>query len=69
MNCPKGLIPIAIGVTDLGLMILTYSYSSGSPINAARDFSPRLLSSMVGYGVDVFTANNCYFWVPLVSSK
>ena len=40
-NCPRGLIPIAIGITDLSLMILTFSYNSGAPINPARDFSPR----------------------------
>lgn len=90
MNCPRGLIPIAIGVTDLTLMIFTYSYNSGGPINPARDFSPRrvpfhnydlfidqtltnktsefrLLSAMVGYGTETFSAGNFYFWVPLIA--
>lgn len=31
MNCPKGIVPIAIGITDLGLCLLTYSYNSGGP--------------------------------------
>jgi glycerol uptake facilitator-like aquaporin len=50
-----GLVPIAIGVTDLGLMIFAFGYNCGAPINPARDFSPRLFSAMAGWGGDVFS--------------
>ena len=54
METPKGLIPIAIGVFDLGLMIFSFGYNCGAPINPARDFAPRLFSSMAGWGSEVF---------------
>lgn len=54
MQTPKGLIPVAIGVFDLGLMIFAFGYNCGAPINPARDFAPRLFSSMAGWGSDVF---------------
>jgi MIP family channel proteins len=54
MQTPKGLIPVAIGVCDLGLMIFSFGYNCGAPINPARDFAPRLFSSMAGWGSEVF---------------
>jgi glycerol uptake facilitator-like aquaporin len=32
-------------------------------MNLARDFGPRLFSWMAGYGSEVWTAGNYYFWV------
>ncbi len=50
-----GLVPIAIGVTDLGLIVFAFGFNCGAPINPARDFSPRLFSAMAGWGADVFS--------------
>ena len=41
-------------------------YNCGFPINPARDFSPRFFTLCVGYGTEVFSANNHYFWVPII---
>ncbi|XP_015793340.1 aquaporin-9 [Tetranychus urticae] len=69
MDCPKGLIPIAIGVADLTLMAFAFGYNCGAPVNPARDLGPRLLSSIVGYGGEVFSVRNYnYFWVPIVAT-
>lgn len=37
-------------------------------MNLARDFGPRLFTWMAGYGNEVWTAGNYYFWVMIVSA-
>jgi hypothetical protein len=41
-------------------------YNCGFPINPARDLSPRLFTLCVGYGREVFTVGNYYFWIPCI---
>ncbi|KAI1283111.1 Aquaporin-9 [Halotydeus destructor] len=69
MQTPRGLIPIAIGICDLGLLIFAFGYNCGAPINPARDLAPRLFTSMAGWGSGVFSFKDYgYFWVPIVAT-
>jgi glycerol uptake facilitator-like aquaporin len=44
---------------------LSFGSNCGYAINPVRDFIPRIFTSFSGWGVDVFRANNYYFWIPI----
>ncbi|VDM28207.1 unnamed protein product [Toxocara canis] len=63
---PLYLQPALFGV--VATMIGTcYSMNMGSPINPASDFGPRVLAIFLGYGSEMLTYHNYFFWVPLVA--
>ncbi len=53
-----GLLIVAIGAS--------FGLNTGYAINPARDFGPRLWVALVTGG-ESFSANNYYFWVPIVA--
>lgn len=55
--------PLTIGVILGGLAL--FQGSNGFAFNLARDFGPRVASSIV-FGSDVFSAADHWFWVPMV---
>ncbi|KAL1898404.1 glycerol channel [Ceratocystis pirilliformis] len=69
-TCKKGIskVPMPIG---LAMLVMALGMSSGwetsYALNPARDFGPRLVSYLLGYGTEVFSASQWYFWVPLVA--
>ncbi|KAJ3362524.1 hypothetical protein GGF32_005969 [Allomyces javanicus] len=63
---PKTYGPIAVGLLVLTIGV-ALGVETGYALNPARDFGPRLASFVCGYGADVFTAFEGYFWIPIVA--
>jgi MIP family channel proteins len=59
------LAPVVIGMIVLAIG-MTFGYNAGYAINPARDFGPRLFTALFGWGRDVFTTANHWWWVPIV---
>lgn len=43
-----------------------FSSNCGGAINPARDLPPRILTLMTGWGDEVFTTGNYFFWIPVI---
>ena len=53
MKIPFSLIAFYLGFLVLGLAI-SFSLNTGGSPNPARDLSPRILSYIAGWGIQVF---------------
>lgn len=62
----SNLAPFVIG---LAVVVIGQSFgaAAGYAINPARDFGPRLLAAVGGWGANPFTDDGGYFWVPIVA--
>jgi glycerol uptake facilitator-like aquaporin len=57
--------PILVGAAVV-LIGMTFGYHAGYAINPARDLGPRLFTLVAGWGGEVFSAGNGWWWVPIV---
>ncbi|XP_045311928.1 aquaporin-10 isoform X2 [Leopardus geoffroyi] len=63
---PAGLEPVAVGLLILAIG-LSLGANCGFPLNPARDLGPRLFTYVAGWGPEVFSAGNGWWWVPVVA--
>lgn len=45
----------------------SFGSNSGYALNPARDFGPRVATAICGWGSQVFTLRDSYFWIPIVA--
>jgi MIP family channel proteins len=61
---PRQAAPIVVGLLVI-LIGATFGLNAGYAINPARDFGPRMFTAVAGWGGEVFTAANGWWWVPI----
>lgn len=66
----SNLAPLIIGILVVAIG-MSFGVDSGYAINPARDFGPRVLAWMVGFGSAALPGDgvgfSAYFWVPIVA--
>jgi MIP family channel proteins len=62
---PSVMGPLVVGASVLAIG-MTYGLNAGYAINPARDLGPRLFTYLAGWGSQVFTAHDYWWWVPVV---
>ncbi|KAB1277826.1 Aquaporin-9 [Camelus dromedarius] len=65
LGVPRGLEPIAVGLL-IAVLTSSLGMNSGNAMNPARDLGPRLFTALAGWGFEVFTAGNNFWWIPVV---
>ncbi|XP_051999830.1 aquaporin-10a [Xyrauchen texanus] len=63
---PDALLPPIVATVVLGIS-MSMSANCGAAINPARDLGPRLFTFTAGWGTEVFTCYDYFFWIPIVA--
>ncbi|XP_004072505.1 aquaporin-3 [Oryzias latipes] len=61
---PQGLEAFTVGFVVL-VIGLSMGFNSGYAVNPARDLGPRIFTAMAGWGMEVFTARDGWFLIPI----
>ncbi|XP_023348261.1 aquaporin-3 [Eurytemora carolleeae] len=64
-NVSKSLGPLLVGLTVVAIGAC-FGHNAGYAINPARDFAPRVLLSISGWGTEIYTAKQTWCWIPMV---
>ncbi|KAJ3596393.1 hypothetical protein NHX12_002800 [Muraenolepis orangiensis] len=64
MGAPKGVQPLAIGLIVMAIGV-SMGLNCGYPLNPARDLGPRLFTAVAGWGMEVFSIANYWWWIPV----
>ncbi|KAG9280855.1 aquaporin-9a [Astyanax mexicanus] len=64
IGAPKGVEPLAIGLIILGISV-SMGMNCGYPLNPARDLGPRLFTAVAGWGMEVFSTADYWWWIPV----
>ncbi|NXP24670.1 AQP7 protein, partial [Scytalopus superciliaris] len=62
----KGTQPLLTGFLVLGIG-LGMGMNTGYAINPSRDLPPRIFTAIAGWGIEVFTAGQHWWWVPVTA--
>ncbi|CAL8068315.1 unnamed protein product [Calicophoron daubneyi] len=62
---PKHLVPLYVGLLIYAI-VGCFAINCGGALNPARDLCPRLVILICGWGFNAFSADNYFFWVPIV---
>lgn len=65
LGVPRGLEPVVVGLLIIAIAS-SLGLNSGCAMNPARDLSPRVFTALAGWGFEVFTAGNHFWWIPVV---
>uniref|UniRef100_A0A4W5MCY5 Aquaporin 9b n=1 Tax=Hucho hucho TaxID=62062 RepID=A0A4W5MCY5_9TELE len=64
IGAPKGMEPLCIGLIIMAIGV-SMGLNCGYPINPARDLGPRIFTAVAGWGMEVFRAGGCWWWIPV----
>ncbi|KAL2093404.1 hypothetical protein ACEWY4_010716 [Coilia grayii] len=64
IGAPRGAEPVAVGLALLAISV-SMGLNCGYPINPARDLGPRLFTFAAGWGLEVFSTADNWWWIPV----
>ncbi|XP_059917313.1 aquaporin-9-like [Gadus macrocephalus] len=64
IGAPKGVEPLAIGLIVMAISV-SMGLNCGYPVNPARDLGPRLFTAVAGWGMEVFSTGDYWWWIPV----
>ncbi|KAJ8002556.1 hypothetical protein DPEC_G00160130 [Dallia pectoralis] len=64
IGAPRGMEPLCIGLIVMAIGV-SLGLNSGYPLNPARDLGPRLFTAVAGWGWEVFSTSDYWWWIPV----